>query len=249
MLSNRNYANIASVDTSNSFALDTAPLFPTPTSLLRDFIDLYPAKYYSQLSNSVLQRWKGAYPSCSDIIPAILWTATLSSFVNEHASRPGFWREDYIAYYMLFVLHQVLSIKRRDIKQINCQEQRMKERIRLALIFFLGHFKRLLGLSCGGYVDLYMSKVNTLLLEQPIDWSPYLDLHLWTVVVCAIGQEEGSGQWAEYVHQIGLTMSRMNLTRWEAAMDIIRGITWIDAIAVHEVQALGKEVEQMLRSR
>jgi hypothetical protein len=43
-----------------------------------------------------------------------MWTAIFASYVNENATRIRFWKEDSVAYNLVFTLHHVLSVDRFD---------------------------------------------------------------------------------------------------------------------------------------
>ena len=236
------HTNSCSVDVSGSLAQDIPPLFPAPLDLFREFHDLYQSPGSPDL-RITLQLWADAFPNCADLGSALLWIAAFARFINENSSKPHFWREDKVTYIMFLALHHVLSLERLALRQNNKPELVMREVVRLTLVVFIGNFKLRLTIPRGGSINSYRNKVMTLMMDPSVDWSLFLNLRLWVLVVCGVGPPQAGTETAWYVAEIVVAMLRMGLTGWRSAMDMVREFIWIDEVATYEVQGLGAKIE------
>jgi hypothetical protein len=148
---------------------------------------------------------------------------------------------------MHYALHTILSLERRDVTLNSQRELVMMETIRLALIVFQGNYKIRLGLPRGGEVHLYRSRIRSLMMQHRLDWSPFLDLQLWILVVCVVMQPNNRGEGVWFVDEIVSVMADMRMRTWNSVMNVIRGLMWIDAVAELEVQAVGVEIDRKIK--
>ena len=219
-------------------------MFPPPLDLVPEFLD--PSQVNTTLGFISSPRlWKFNLPDQGDLHAALARTAAFTTFVNAHLDDFGFWRQDSLAFSMLSVLHAVLSLERVDPGKDDEQALVLRESIRLALVVFFGLFIDLAAIpGCRGF-EAYPGRVKNLIMDHHIDWTPFLNDRLWVLVVCGAAQLQKSSETTWYVEEIVSTMLQLNLISWVSVMDVIRGLCWIELLALHQVRILGEEVDEI----
>jgi hypothetical protein len=143
------------------------------------------------------------------------------------------------------VLYKALSLSRMDLGQLNmAQEVVMQEAIRLACLIFLSAMNRKFRVSLDGVV-IYKAEVMKLLIRLPVDWSFFLELRLWVLVIGGLVTEGEERAW--HIAEVVGTMERLGLDTWKVAHSIIKSILWVDDIFQDESEQLGFEVEEFIR--
>jgi hypothetical protein len=174
-----------------------------------------------------------------------MWTAIFASYVNDNATRIRFWKEDSVAYNLVFTLHHVLSVDRFDPASSNETPLIVNETIRLALMVFLGDAATRLGVS-GVPETRHRQKIREFLLRHPVNWSPFSDLHLWILVVCAVEQHHATVEWLWYLGEIKKLMLQLGLSDSSTVMNVVKRFIWIDDVAVLGTEALAAGVDGLL---
>jgi hypothetical protein len=212
--------------------------------LCQDFFDHY-LSTSSPILDATLQLWLDNFPGDADIISAFRWAAALTTFAKENSSIPHFWMGEKVVHMTLVTLHRSLSLKRYGSPMKTGLEPDTREVIRLSLLIFLGNFKHRLGFAHRGNTAVYCKRVKSL-ADSLLDWSVLVNLQLWSVIVCGMEQSQPAAGQEWYSHKIASIMLRMGLRDWSSAMNIVRGLVWIDGMGPDQLEALGAAAEKKL---
>jgi len=225
--------------------MDSCPRFPPPSYLIGeiDTLDLPP------LLHITLYRWDFTFPRLTDISTALSSLAKLASYVNKSASNPLIWKDEmFVAHRIYPVAHEILSLTRYTIpaeQKSSTQGIVLREVIRLSLLLVTGIMKR----ECGVYPDGIVQnsgRVSKLLKMYPMDWSAFMELRLWALVILALVEENDERAWC--LTEIAWTMKELNLYLWYQALEVLKGIIWVEEGMTSRSESLRQEIELFLSS-
>jgi len=224
-------------DVSGSLVLDTVPRFPIPHYATGD-----PEPHHSHRIITFSQKWNTRFPNLSDISDVVTSLASLVGYFDSQRSNNGRWQEElFIALKVHPVAHKLLSMSRFTVRaeaNVSSSGLLIREILRLTCLLFIGLLKDLCRVFPTGVPENKL-RLTRLLTEGAVDWSTFMDLRLWVLMVSALA-EEGERRW--YVSEIAWTMKYLGLTTWDDALKILKELIWIGEMLDIAADALGTEV-------
>ncbi|KAJ6121126.1 hypothetical protein N7523_005406 [Penicillium sp. IBT 18751x] len=174
-----------------------------------------------------------APPELAGVLDILKQSAAIAEFVNTHSDHPEFWRTevDLTPLQMLGpIMNQLLSLPRCEYPTASPHEI-VREMARLSLLILIAELKRIYGMSAPE-ITLLNAKIYKLLktIEARQEKILMPKLQLWAIVTAALFQKSEM-KMKSYVQLISLRMVIMDIRDGNEAVQISRGILWIDVVA------------------
>lgn len=205
------------------------------------------AVYFKMLLDS----WDTRCPYLGDIQDALKATAAVASYVNQHCHAPKFWTDDVMAARLLApALHEVLSLDGRalpgDPAHPDYSGTAAREAFRRSALIFLAALKARFG-AVSFELGRHIRDFRQISQIPHVDWSVVPELNLWAHTIAAL--EEQSGQRSWHVSAIVSIMESAGLTSGQQALDVVRGIIWIEILFEDKVDTLCREIDDLVASK
>ncbi|KAI1757326.1 hypothetical protein F4782DRAFT_548223 [Xylaria castorea] len=223
------------------------PYFGIPRGSITDIDTKSDTMYFKLLLDS----WDESCPHLADIRSALKATAAVASYVNQHYQTSRFWTDDLRAARLLApALHLVLSLEGRALPSDPLDPAyagtAAREAFRRSSLIFLGALKAKFGgvtFELGRHLDDFRE-----ISQIPhIDWAVVPELNLWAHTIAALERE--SDKRSCHVSAIVSIMESAGFTSSRQALDVVRGIIWVEVLFADKVEALCHEIDSFLASR
>ncbi|KAI1156732.1 hypothetical protein F4825DRAFT_402231 [Nemania diffusa] len=234
-------------DLSGAAYRNSHPHFGVPKGSMTDINTGNDAVYFKMLLDS----WDTRCPYLGDIQDALKATAAVASYVNQHCHAPKFWTDDVMAARLLApALHEVLSLDGRalpgDPAHPDYSGTAAREAFRRSALIFLAALKARFG-AVSFELGRHIRDFRQISQIPHVDWSVVPELNLWAHTIAAL--EEQSGQRSWHVSAIVSIMESAGLTSGQQALDVVRGIIWIEILFEDKVDTLCREIDDLVASK
>jgi hypothetical protein len=230
------------IDVTGALMTDNRPRYGLPD----DLVDQIEKSQCSPILMKFTLTWNTKYPNLMDISDALLSLANLASHTNHRSKNPHLWNDEFFLALTVYpILHQILSLSRYPHKAEPSVENdgvAMREIVRITSIIFLGLMKKRFGVDPYG-IRPNSGKISKLLQFHPLDWSQFLDVRLWILVISALAEVGEERRW--FVSEVTYTMINLGVQTWNQALHILKSIVWIDGMIEYEINKLGEEIEKL----
>ncbi|KAF2672871.1 hypothetical protein BT63DRAFT_138760 [Microthyrium microscopicum] len=225
------------VDVAGSLILDTVPRFELP-----QISSIEPELHHSPRILTFVQKWETQYPELVDIRDNLFSLASLARHANSSATSNNLSQDGtFICIRLHSVAHGFLCMSR-DIQPAvaysNYPGSAIREALRLTSILFIAMIKKHHGVVPSGVPECKL-RLSQFLTQVAVDWSSFMDLHLWVLMIGALAEKNGR-LW--YVSEISATMREMGLIKWDDLLDVVKDIIWINEILDEDAEMLREEV-------
>jgi hypothetical protein len=177
----------------------------------------------------IFQNWNTTFPELSDITVFICNAASLSSYIEERAIGPEMWKDDlFVSRTFNGVVHQLLSLQRHNEAMeagIFSRQIVMREAMRRACIILFALLRDKFSVHPSG-ISQHKTSVKELLVQYPDDWSPFLELRLWVLMIGGRAFEDNEASW--YREEIRGTMVQMGMDAWDEGVEVVKSILWME---------------------
>lgn len=200
---------------------------------------------------ALLERWDWQCPSLGDILDAIKTTAAVASYANKREHDADFWHDDITMTRLMGpALHKILTLEGRPLPQ-NPRDPvysavAAREAFRRAALMFMGNLKircRVGASELPRHLDAFR-QISRLPL---VEWSVVPELNMWAHIIAAL-QEGGGGERRWHVAIIVGIMYAMELRTGAEALDVARGVIWVNCIMDDKATGLERDIEAYLRA-
>jgi hypothetical protein len=213
------------------------PRFPLPNDLIQDFENSH---RFTGLDN-IIAAWISEFADRADIMLVLPAIARMIQFINDTVKSPLFWQDIwFMTRRFLPIFQQLLSLPKEDLEKSSIEAGAViREVVRLTCIVLLGIMNRAYGNSPDG-IEAHRYEVLQILKNIPANWSSFLSLRLWVLVITGLVAEGGEREWL--IREILSTMRQLELGTWDEALSTVQGIIWVDDIFEDEANKLGFEI-------
>ncbi|KAI0103659.1 hypothetical protein GGR51DRAFT_523953 [Nemania sp. FL0031] len=223
------------------------PHFGVPKGSMTDINTGGDTVYFDMLLDS----WDKNCPYLGDIQNALKATAAVASFVNQNSQTPNFWTDELTAARLLApALHEVLSLQGRalpnDPSHPDYSGTAAREAFRRSALIFLAALKAKFG-AVSFELRRHVQDFRQISQIPHVDWAVVPELNLWAHTIAAL--EEQSDQRGWHVSAIVGVMESAGFTASRQALDVVRGIIWIEALFGDKVEALCREIDGLVAFR
>ncbi|KAI1394012.1 uncharacterized protein F4822DRAFT_33595 [Hypoxylon trugodes] len=235
------------LDLAGATYFNVKPRFDVPRGFIREVNTGNDAQYLEQL----LRSWDGNCPALGDIQNAMKATASVANYINRRSEDPKFWQDDVTLARLLGpAFHEILCLEGRplpeDTSSIDYCGTAAREAFRRAALVFLAAIKIRMG--AGAYeMERHLDAFRQISQLPLVNWSVVPELNLWAHIISAMQEESPNRAW--HVITILEIMGSMGLQSGNQAIDIARGIIWIDAIDQGKSDSLCRELNCYLMQR
>jgi hypothetical protein len=215
------------------------PRFPLPDDLIQVFDNPH---RFNGLDN-IIAVWRTEFGDKGDITFVLLDIARMAQFINDTVNSAPLWQDIwFLTRRFSPILYELISLPREDLDQLSSRPGNLiREAVRLACIVFLGIMNRRFRVSPDGIVTSWYQLVR-ILKNTTADWSLFLNLRLWVVVVAGLVAEGSEREWL--IGETSNTMKQLELKSWAEALSIVKGIIWVDELLNEEANTLGSEIRK-----
>ncbi|KAI0515313.1 hypothetical protein F5B22DRAFT_607983 [Xylaria bambusicola] len=226
---------------------NTLPLFEVPKGSITEIDTRNDSIYFKMLLDS----WDRHCPYLGDIQGALLATAAVASYVNMRCRDASFWKEDTTAAQLIIpALHAVLSLEGRllpsDPSDPTFSGIAAREAFRRSSLIFLASLKVKFGVA-SAELNRHLKDFQEISRIPHVDWTVVPELNLWAHAIVALEAEGEQRSW--HVSVIVNMMEGAGFTSSQQAMDVVRGIIWIEALFVDKVESLCRDLDSLLAPR
>ncbi|KAK5624572.1 hypothetical protein RRF57_000288 [Xylaria bambusicola] len=227
---------------------NTLPLFEVPKGSITEIDTTTNDSIYFKM---LLGSWDRNCPYLGDIQSALLATAAAASYVNTRCRNANFWKEDTTAARLIIpALHAVLSLEGRvlpnDPSDPTFSGIVAREAFRRSSLIFLASLKVKFGVA-SAELNRHLKDFQEISRIPYVDWAVVPELNLWAHAIAALEAESDQRSW--HVSVIVEMMEGAGFTSSQQAMDVVRGIIWIEALFVGKVEWLCRDLDSLLASR
>ncbi|KAI0200008.1 hypothetical protein F4808DRAFT_174180 [Astrocystis sublimbata] len=234
-------------DLSGASYRNSRPYFRIPQGSITN-IDTKSDTTYLKL---LIDSWDKRCPYLGDVQDALQATAAVASYVNQHCQKPGFWVDDVTAARLLGpALHKVLSLEGRALPNDPSSQEysgtAAREAFRRSALIFLASLKAKFG---GPAFELrrHLDDFGEISRIPHVDWAVVPELNLWAHTIAALGQESARRDW--HVLAIVSIMESAGFTSSVQALDVVRGVIWVDDLFADKVETVCREIDSALLSK
>ncbi|KAI1409191.1 hypothetical protein F5Y13DRAFT_170982 [Hypoxylon sp. FL1857] len=237
---------ISWLDLGGATFFNVKPRFKVPQGAIKEIDTGNDSRYLQQL----LQSWNVDCPTLGDIMSAMKATAAVASYINRQTDNPRFWTDDVtIARLLGPAFHEILSLEGRPLPNDPSDPQysgiAAREAFRRAALVFLAAIKIRMGY--GAYeMERHLEAFRQISQLPLVDWGVVAELNLWAHIISAMQEESPNRAW--HVLTIVGIMETIGLHTSSQAMDIARGIIWVDAIDAGKSDLLCSEIDSYLEA-
>ncbi|KAI0890278.1 uncharacterized protein GGS22DRAFT_11318 [Annulohypoxylon maeteangense] len=237
---------ISWLDLAGATYFNSKPRFHIP----RDSITQIDTSNNSQYLRQLLQSWDADCPTLGDIMSAMNATAAAAAYINQNQDTPNFWIDDVkIARVLSPAFHEILTLEGIPLPDdpLNPEYSGIaaREAFRRAALIFLAAIKIRMGagaLEMGKHLEAFR-QISQLPL---VNWGLVAELNLWAHIISAMQEESPSRAW--HVLTIVGIMENIGLQTGNQAMDLARGVIWVDAIDGGKSDSLCREIDNYLEA-
>ncbi|KAJ2979123.1 hypothetical protein NUW58_g7281 [Xylaria curta] len=234
-------------DLSGASSRNSVPLFGVPKGSITDIDTRSDAVYFKLLLDS----WEKHCPYLGDIRSALKATAAVASYVNQHCQAPKFWTDDIMAARLLApALHEILSLEGRPLpsnpSHPDYSGTAAREAFRRSSLIFLAALKAKFGASTFE-LSRHLNDFQQISQIPHVEWTIVPELNLWAHTIAALEQESDQQGW--HVSAIVGIMESAGFTSSQQALDVARGMIWIEVLFTDKVEPLCHEIDALLASR
>ncbi|CAO2647075.1 Nn.00g079970.m01.CDS01 [Neocucurbitaria sp. VM-36] len=220
------------------FSQDVAPIIPLPSQWEADSKSPPNSpRPYSPISLA----WKQQLPMQLDwisIFDDIVQLISLDRAFNEEqlvlAITSGSWMEP--------TMYRLLAI--RPLQQGNNREHVIEEVCRLGTLLFLAPLWRLLGQG-PVWTAAISRNLLLVLMKNMVEWNELKPLLIWVLYFAAI-ETKDLAERSQFVFMLGVLMSSMQLQVWDAIMQIIKSVIWVDKVYAGSDELIRDEIMQIV---
>jgi hypothetical protein len=170
--------------------------------------------------------------------------ARLFTYINEKATTPKFWKDDwFMSRRYIPILHTLLSLPHYPLALASVEENQglvIREAIRLTCLLLIAQTHRTFSIP-PDQVRFYHSRLTSLLTKNAINWFPFLDLKLWVLAISGSVSEGEGRKW--YVEQIRGVMGELGLSKTCEMMEVVKGVIWIEVPLEEGAERLVEEIQ------
>ncbi|KAI0834121.1 hypothetical protein F5Y06DRAFT_279919 [Hypoxylon sp. FL0890] len=237
---------ISWLDLAGATFFNAKPRFNVPQNAIKDIDTGNDAQYLQHL----LQTWDADCPALGDIMSAMKAVAAVASYINRQSDNERFWTDDVtIARLLGPAFHEVLSLEGRPLPNDPSDPQysgtAVREAFRRAALVFLAAVKIRMGY--GAYeMERHLEAFRQISQLPLVDWGVVAELNLWAHIISAMQEESPNRAW--HVLTIVGIMETIGLQTGSQAIDIARGIIWVDAIDAGKSDLLCSEIDHYLEA-
>ncbi|KAI0433600.1 hypothetical protein F5Y09DRAFT_52117 [Xylaria sp. FL1042] len=222
------------------------PIFGVPKDSITNIDTKNDTIYFKMLLDS----WNRSCPYLGDIRSALQATAAVASYVNQHCKTPSFWMDDMMAVRLLVpALHEVLSLEGRALPSSPSDPvysgTAAREAFRRSLLIFLASLKAKFGVA-NFELNRHLKDFQQISKIPHVDWALVPELSLWAHTIAAL-QAEGDGR-SWHISAIVSIMESAGFTSSQQALDVVRGMIWVEALFVDKVETLCHEIDDLVAS-
>ncbi|KAI0380138.1 hypothetical protein F5Y04DRAFT_282268 [Hypomontagnella monticulosa] len=235
---------ISWLDLAGATYFNVKPRFSVPDNAIKVVDTGNDCRYLERL----LQSWDAECPALGDIMSAMKATASVANYINQRSNSPDFWTDDVTMARLLGpAFHEVLTLEGRPLPNDTSDPQysgtAAREAFRRAALVFLAAIKIRMG--AGAYeMEKHLEAFRQISQLPLVDWGVIPELNLWAHIISAMQEETPSRAW--HVLTIVDIMGTMGLQTGNQAVDIARGIIWVDAIDDGKSTLLCREIDNYL---
>ncbi|KAI1381848.1 hypothetical protein F4677DRAFT_5975 [Hypoxylon crocopeplum] len=204
----------------------------------------------SQYLEHLLRSWDEDCPSLGDVMDALKATAAVASYINRRPEDSDFWTDDVTAARLLSpAFHEILSLEGRPLPEDPSDPQysgtAAREAFRRAALVFLASIKVRMG--AGAYeMERHLDAFRQISQLPLVNWGVVPELNLWAHIISAMQEEIPNRAW--HVLTIVGIMETMGLQTGTQALDIARGIIWVNDIDDGKSGLLCREIDSYLEA-
>ncbi|KAI0460122.1 hypothetical protein F5B21DRAFT_453334 [Xylaria acuta] len=234
-------------DLSGASYRNSHPFFGIPRGSITDINTRSDTVYFKLLLDS----WDKSCPYLGDIQSALKATAAVASYVNQHCQTSKFWTDDVMAARLLApALHEVLSLGGRALpsepSDPGYSGTAAREAFRRSSLIFLAALKAKFG-GTAFELGRHLDDFRAISRIPHVDWAVVPELNLWAHAIAAL--EQGSDQRGWHVSAIVSIMESAGFTSSQQALDVVRGVIWVEVLFADKVEALCHEIDSLVTSR
>ncbi|KIW97531.1 uncharacterized protein Z519_01115 [Cladophialophora bantiana CBS 173.52] len=207
-----------------------------------------PIVRHDVLSPSVLDligRIRHSSDELAETAIALERTAQLAVFVNNNALNPLFWKDGVTAAERITpVLHFLLSLRRptdSDSYSGNSTEPMLCEVVRLALLILVASVRQAFSLIADE-LTILQQRFSALLSTAPYSDAHFPELSLWAIITVACVRSNESNQ--PHASAVVKLMRGMGISSGRTAVDIAKGLIWIDECMQTNVAGFILEIDR-----
>jgi hypothetical protein len=227
------------IEVNGCLAYDKPPFFPVPRKVLHPSSYIAPSNVLGSLVATLMQ----SSAVFSGICDALLSVAAMCDYINKNCLDEAFWRNTTTCIQQLLPAgHEVLKLPRFHEQNDKSGNAIISEATRLACMLFLSFLHRKFEMPPDS-VETNKNRLFWFLNDFPTNWSSFLPLRLWILVVLAVATPKSDREL--HTAEINNTMQELGTWLWTDAVDVVRGIAWVDDIGTVWLDELGQEVFQI----
>ncbi|KAI1462135.1 hypothetical protein F4805DRAFT_194889 [Annulohypoxylon moriforme] len=237
---------ISWLDLAGATYFNSKPKFHIP----RDSITQIDTGNDSQYLQQLLESWDADCPSLGDIMSAMKATAAAASYINRHQDAPNFWIDDVtIARVLSPAFHEILTLEGIPLPDDPSYPEysgiAAREAFRRAALIFLAAIKIRMGANAFE-MEKHLEAFRQISQLPLVNWGLVAELNLWAHIISAMQEESPNRAW--HVLTIVGIMENIGLQTGNQAMDLARGVIWIDAIDEGKSGSLCREIDNYLEA-
>ncbi|KAL7628993.1 hypothetical protein AAE478_000511 [Parahypoxylon ruwenzoriense] len=237
---------ISWLDLAGATYFNVKPRFSLPEGSIREIDTGNDSQYLEQL----LRSWDADCPTLGDIMSAMKATAAVASYINRRSEDPNFWRDDVTVARLLGpAFHEILSLDGRPLPNNTSDPQysgtAAREAFRRAALVFLAAIKIKMG-AAAYEMERHLEAFRQISQLPLVDWGVVAEINLWAHITSAMQEEPLNRAW--HVLTIVGIMEMMGLQTGSQALDIARGIIWVDALDAGKSALLCREVDSLVQA-
>ncbi|KAI1079133.1 hypothetical protein F5B20DRAFT_545050 [Whalleya microplaca] len=222
--------------------LNISPFFGVPRGSITEIDTGNDTEYLEQL----LGTWNANCLYLGDIMGAIKATAAVASYINRHSD---FWKDDITGARLLGpAFHEILNLEGQPLPSLSEPRYHAvaaREAFRRAALVFLAAIKVKMG--AGAYeMERHLDAFRQISQLPLVEWTVVPELSLWAHITSAM--QEASHNRAWHVLTIVGIMETLGLQSSHQALDLAKGIIWVDALAVGKSDILCREIDSLVEA-
>ncbi|KAI0175834.1 hypothetical protein GGR52DRAFT_331807 [Hypoxylon sp. FL1284] len=238
---------ISWLDMSGATFMNAKPRFNVPEGSIREVDNPSGFPFLEQL----LVSWDAEYSSLGDITSAMRATAAVAGYINRRAEDSEFWTDDVTAARLLGpAFYKILSLEGRALPEDPEDPQysgtAAREAFRRAALVLLAAIKVRMGAGAHD-MERHLDAFRQISQLPLVSWGAVPELSLWAHIVSAMQEDSPSRAW--HVLTIVGIMESMGLQTGAQALDVARGIIWVDAIDDGKSAVLCREIDGYIVAR
>ncbi|KAI1266084.1 hypothetical protein F5Y18DRAFT_36616 [Xylariaceae sp. FL1019] len=224
---------------------NAVPYFDVPKDAITDVDTGIDTVYLQRL----LDNWDRKCPYLGDLLSALKATAAVASYINRRCHEPNFWQGDVVAAQLLApALHELLSLEGRALPDDPCDSHfsgiAAREAFRRSSLIFLASVKTKFG-AVSWDLKRHIEDFRQISRIPRVEWPVVPEINLWahTIVALQDSNDESRNQQVAIIVSI---IEALGLTSAHQALEVVRGIIWIEDVFADRVQFLQDDIDKYL---